>query len=115
MEKKSFKQILFERLEREEMTMKDLERASGIPYDRIYNLKKRPDGTTSIDTAIEIAAAFGEDLGAFMKEEYRNERQEIRDLLSQLPEEDIQQMVGFGKGLLAAQGQPRPKSGEDEQ
>ena len=116
MTKKSFKDVLFARLEREKMTMKDLERLSKVPYDRIYNLKKRPASSTSVDTAIQIANGFGQTLDEFMAEVVSLDRErEILRLATQLTAEDFHEMVGFGKGLLSERERSQPQSGEDGQ
>ena len=41
------------------VSFQDVAERSGLPYDRIYNIKKRPDASTHVETAMAIARSFG--------------------------------------------------------
>lgn len=111
---KTFVEILSERVKAEKIKVSDISRASKVPQDQIYKLVNKKNLSTNVESAIKIASYFGQTLEEFMGSVHSGEEQEILRLANQLTAEDLQQMVGFGKGLLAAQGQSRPKSGEDE-
>jgi len=63
-----------------------------------------------LSTAEQICKALGTTYKDFMEGTQTAEEAEIARLVSQLSESERQLLLGFGKGLLAAQDQPPPKS-----
>ncbi|MBL1436528.1 MAG: helix-turn-helix transcriptional regulator [Rhodobacteraceae bacterium] len=66
-----------------------------------------------LSTADAICKALGTTYKDFMEGAATPEEQEIVRLVSQLSAKERELLLTFGKGLVAAQDQSQPKSGED--
>ena len=65
MENRKFRDLIIQRMRDLDMTMADLARASGVSYDVINKLKRRPDSSTSAENAAALARALKIEGGSF--------------------------------------------------
>ena len=98
-----------------ELTPAGLATKSGLDNSAIRRMFERGGQNLRVTTARKICEALGTTYEEFMSEAQTSEELEIVRLVSQLSEADRQLLLGFGKGLAAAQGQTPPKSNEDDQ
>lgn len=59
MEKTAFRTALMARLDETGLSVKEVTVRAGLPYDRVYNIVKREDASTAVETAVAIARGFG--------------------------------------------------------
>jgi len=93
-----------------DLTMAGLAKKAGLDNSAIRRMFERGAKNIRINTARKICTALGTTYEVFMSEQPTAEEAEIARLVSQLSEAERQLLLGFGKGLLAAQDQPPPKS-----
>lgn len=95
------------------ITVAGLATKAGLDNSTIRNLFSRGYKSTRISTARKICTALGTTYEEFMGDAQTSEEIEIVQLVSQLSAKERELLLTFGKGLVAAQGQSRPKFGED--
>ncbi|PHS21764.1 MAG: hypothetical protein COA84_15230 [Robiginitomaculum sp.] len=100
---------------RPEFTVAGLAVKAGLTNSAIRAMFSGRNQSPRLDTARKICEAMGTTLEEFMSDAQTSEEFEIVRLVSQLSVEERQQLLGFGKGLLASQNPAPPKSDEGTQ
>lgn len=95
-----------------DLTVSGLAVRAGLNNAAIRQWLSGTNKSPTIASARKVCAALGTTLEEFMSEARSPEEQEIVRLANQLPDHLLKELLGYGRGLAAAAGQPR--KGEDE-
>ena len=95
------------------LTAAGLAVSAGLDNSAIRSMFKN-NSSPRVATMRKICAALGTTLEEFMSNAQTEEEQEIVRLFAQLPEPLKQQLLGYGRGLVAASGQYPKEEAENE-
>lgn len=94
------------------LTAAGLAKSAGLDNSAIRSMFKN-NASPRVATMRKISAALGTTLEEFMSNPQTAEEQEILRLFAQLPEPLKQQLLGYGRGLVAASDPSHPKGNEE--
>lgn len=100
MEKPNIREQVVEFLERTGMSVAELHRRSGVSYDVINKLKRRPNASTSAENAEKLLAIIGSAAGSPTADTIQK-IEEIKSLLTDLDGAQIDEVKKFAQFLVS--------------
>ncbi len=97
-----------------ELNVSNLATKAGLSNSTIRTML-RDNKSPRMKTMRQICAALGTTLEEFMSEAHTAEEKEIVRLVTQLPADLRQQLLGYGRGLLDAERRSRTEAPEDNE
>lgn len=98
---KSFREALAQAIEETGTTWSKVAAATGVSYEQLKKLKQGKSQSTNVDDAVKIANHFAMSLEEFIDDRTRYQREEIRDLLLGLEEEERRFLIAAARGVRA--------------
>lgn len=98
-----------------DITAASLSVKAGLSNAAIRHWLNGDSKSPTLESARKICAALGTTLEEFMSEAKSQEEKEIVRLVMLLPDHLRKELLGYGRGLAAASGQPLSTSGEGKE
>lgn len=98
----TFRDALVWHLNRNKTTLVDIAKGAGISIDILNKLKAREGSSTNAETAVAIAAYFGETVEQFMRCEDVEEKQRFTAIVDLLTDEERKILLAQVRGILAS-------------